>query len=84
MIDCRMWIYWKEGGPTSSIVKFMNRTYPSDWTYPDFAPQFRAEFYGKTFFFFPHLLILKIQIDPNEWADIFQAAGARFVFDLYF
>jgi len=25
----------------------MNKTYPPDWTYADFAAQFRAEFYGR-------------------------------------
>jgi alpha-L-fucosidase len=40
----------------------MNATYPPDWTYADFAAQFRAEFY-----------------DPNEWADIFAASGAKYV-----
>ena len=25
----------------------MNQTYPPDWTYADFAAEFRAEFYSK-------------------------------------
>jgi hypothetical protein len=42
----RMWWNWKGNKPDPYIVDFMNRTYPSDWTYADFAKQFRAEFYG--------------------------------------
>ena len=42
----RMWYFWKGPTPDASIVAFMNRTYPPDWTYADFAAQFRAEFYG--------------------------------------
>ena len=43
----RMWWYWKGSNPSPSLVKFMNQYYPPDWTYADFAAQFRAEFYGK-------------------------------------
>jgi alpha-L-fucosidase len=42
----RMWWRWKGDKPDPKIVDFMNKTYPSDWTYADFASQFRAEFYG--------------------------------------
>lgn len=42
----RMWYFWKGPTPAESIVAFMNKTYPPDWTYADFAAQFRAEFYG--------------------------------------
>ena len=41
-----MWWNWKGSKPDPYIVDFMNRTYPPDWTYADFATQFRAEFYG--------------------------------------
>ncbi|CAF1971863.1 unnamed protein product [Rotaria magnacalcarata] len=54
------WWDWKGSSPSPAAVAFMNKTYPSDWTYADFASQFRAEFYN-----------------PNEWADIFAASGAK-------
>ncbi|CAF1577507.1 unnamed protein product, partial [Adineta steineri] len=41
-----MWWDWKGDNPTSDVVSFMNKTYPADWTYADFAEQFRAEFYN--------------------------------------
>ncbi|CAF1606801.1 unnamed protein product [Rotaria magnacalcarata] len=56
------WWDWKGSSPSPAAVAFMNKTYPSDWTYADFASQFRAEFYN-----------------PNEWADIFAASGAKYV-----
>ena len=40
--------------------EFMEKNYPPNFTYQDFAAQFTAEFY-----------------DPNEWADIFKASGAK-------
>jgi alpha-L-fucosidase len=43
----RMWWDWKGTNPSQQVVAFMNRTYPPDWTYADFAAEFRAEFYGK-------------------------------------
>ena len=33
-----------------------------DFTYGDFAKQFKAEFF-----------------DPNQWADIFNASGAKYI-----
>ncbi|XP_069112896.1 alpha-L-fucosidase-like [Argopecten irradians] len=39
-----MWYAWK-GFKTPAIVKFMSENYPPDFTYPDFAAQFTAEFY---------------------------------------
>ncbi len=42
----RMWWAWKGNNPDASVVAFMNKTYPPDWTYADFAAQFRAEFFG--------------------------------------
>ncbi len=41
-----MWHSWKGPNPRADVVAFMNKTYPPDWTYADFAAQFRAEFYG--------------------------------------
>jgi alpha-L-fucosidase len=42
----RLWWQWKGDQPSAKVVAFMNKTYPSDWTYADFANQFRAELYG--------------------------------------
>ncbi|CAM4903004.1 unnamed protein product [Rotaria socialis] len=42
------WWDWKGSNPSPAAVAFMNRTYPPDWTYADFASQFRAEFYNPT------------------------------------
>ena len=52
------WNYWKSGVP--KYVDFMKKNYPPDFTYGDFASEFKAEFY-----------------DPDKWADLFKAAGAR-------
>ena len=41
-----MWYRWKGPQPSSKVVDFMNKYYPADWTYADFAAQFRAELYG--------------------------------------
>ena len=39
------WEEWKtEKMP--SVVEFMKKNYPPDFTYADFAPQFKAEFYN--------------------------------------
>ena len=54
------WWYWQGDSPHPDVVKFMKDNYPPDFTYPDFASQFQAEFY-----------------DPNKWADLFQASGAK-------
>lgn len=45
-IYIRFWYRWKGPTPQADVVAFMNKTYPSDWTYADFANQFRAELYG--------------------------------------
>ncbi len=42
----RMWWAWKGTNPNPGTVAFMNKFYPDDWTYADFAAQFRAELYG--------------------------------------
>ena len=39
------WWFWK-GQPQSYIVEFMKKYYPPNWTYADFAKDFRAEFYN--------------------------------------
>jgi alpha-L-fucosidase len=76
----RMWWRWKGDDPFPKVVAFMNRTYPSDWTYADFAAQFRAEFYGNYRSLFTYV-VSKTHFfsDPNEWADIFAASGAKYV-----
>jgi alpha-L-fucosidase len=38
------WWFWK-GQPQSDIVSFMKKFYPPNFTYGDFAKEFRAEFY---------------------------------------
>ena len=52
------WEIWKEKEP--DVVQFMKDNYKPDFTYPDFAKDFTAEFYN-----------------PDQWADIFNASGAR-------
>ncbi|TFH55324.1 MAG: hypothetical protein E4G90_11985, partial [Gemmatimonadales bacterium] len=43
-------------------TRFMRENFGEDFTYPDFAPLFRAELF-----------------DPDQWADLFLRAGARYV-----
>ena len=38
------WYYWKMD-PSPSVVSFMERNYPPDFTYADFAPMFKAELF---------------------------------------
>ena len=57
-----LWYYWKVT-KNPAYVDFMEQNYPPDFTYADFGPMFRAEFY-----------------DPNQWADIFKASGAKYVY----
>ena len=38
------WYRWK-GAKDPSYIDFMNKNYPPGFTYPDFAPMFKAEFY---------------------------------------
>uniref|UniRef100_A0A665TP08 Alpha-L-fucosidase n=1 Tax=Echeneis naucrates TaxID=173247 RepID=A0A665TP08_ECHNA len=59
------WFWWHWQGqkpPDSRCVKYMADNYPAGFTYQEFAPQFRAQFF-----------------DPEEWADIFRASGAKYV-----
>jgi alpha-L-fucosidase len=79
-----MWYEWKGPKPNPQVVAFMNKTYPSDWTYADFAAQFRAELYGKYGSFFSYFRWKNhFVLDPNEWADIFAASGAKYVRLIY-
>jgi len=39
------WWYWK-GAHDQDTVEFMEKNYPPDFTYADFAPQFKAEFFN--------------------------------------
>ena len=56
----------------------MNRTYPSDWTYADFGHQFRAELYGRlTSPTDSGGDCSSLALDPNQWADLFAASGAK-------
>jgi alpha-L-fucosidase len=76
-----MWWDWKGTNPNPATVAFMNKFYPADWTYADFAAEFRAELYGK-FTRIKYCFLLShchLILDPNEWADIFAASGAKYV-----
>jgi len=76
-----MWWYWKGDNPDPSVVAFMNKNYPSDWTYADFASEFHAELYSEYKFLYLFLAIDNyiLLLDPNDWADIFAASGAKYV-----
>uniref|UniRef100_A0A4W5QKP6 Alpha-L-fucosidase n=1 Tax=Hucho hucho TaxID=62062 RepID=A0A4W5QKP6_9TELE len=59
------WFWWHWQGqnpPDQKCVLYMLENYPPGFSYPDFAPQFHAQFF-----------------DPDDWADIFQASGAKYV-----
>jgi alpha-L-fucosidase len=57
------WFWWNwQGAKSPPYIEFMEKNYPPGFTYPDFAPMFKAELY-----------------DPDEWADLFKAAGAKYV-----
>jgi hypothetical protein len=43
----RMWWNWQGTDPSPTVVAYMNKYYPPDWTYGNFGPQFRAELYGE-------------------------------------
>ena len=62
------WFWWMwQGDPDPAIVEFMKKNYPPDFTYADFAPQFKAEFFN-----------------PDQWVDLFKAAGAKYGFSVLF
>ncbi|KAK0131714.1 Tissue alpha-L-fucosidase [Merluccius polli] len=57
------WFWWHWRGQLDpKCMKFMADNYPPGFSYPEFAPQFRAPFF-----------------DPEHWADIFEASGAKYV-----
>jgi alpha-L-fucosidase len=74
-----MWYRWQGPIKNPSVHAFMEKFYPPDWTYADFAAQFRAELYGKRTSFFSFFFVSKnsLLLDPNEWADLFAASGAK-------
>lgn len=43
------WFWWDwQGAKYNDTVEFMQENYPPDFSYPDFAKQFTAEFYNAT------------------------------------
>ena len=55
------WFWWDwKGAKNKHYIDYMEKNYRPGFSYADFAPMFKAEFF-----------------DPNQWADIFQASGAR-------
>jgi hypothetical protein len=54
-----MWYRWQGPIRNPSVAAFMEKFYPPDWTYADFAAQFRAELYGKHRSFFSFFSIKK-------------------------
>jgi len=68
------WYNWKvsPNGPDNAddykyTADFMKKNYPPGFTYADFAPQFKAEFFN-----------------PDQWVDIFKAAGAKYGLTIIF
>lgn len=39
------WWDWQGDKPTPDVVEFMNKNYPPNFQYGDFAPEFKAEFF---------------------------------------
>jgi len=76
-----MWYRWKGPIRNPSVAAFMEKFYPPDWTYADFAAEFRAELFGIHRSFFSYFFVSKnyLLVDPNEWADLFAASGAKYV-----
>jgi len=76
-----MWWHWQGNDPDPKLVDFMKKNYPSDWTYADFASHFRAELFSENKFLYFVLTIDNyfLLLDPNDWADIFAASGAKYV-----
>ncbi|KAM6959428.1 tissue alpha-L-fucosidase-like isoform 2-T2 [Aplochiton taeniatus] len=56
------WWHWQGQPPDPRYVRYMTDNYPPGYSYPEFAPQFHAQFF-----------------DPEQWADIFEASGAKYV-----
>lgn len=58
---CEAWFWWYWKGQSSPVyTRFVKENYGPGFSYADFAPLFKAEFYN-----------------AYEWAEIFQASGAR-------
>ncbi|CAL1547374.1 unnamed protein product [Lymnaea stagnalis] len=58
------WYHWQGPKQWPSILNFMDKNYPPGWTYADFAEQFDT----------PAGIY-----NPDHWAEIFNASGARYV-----
>lgn len=56
------WFNWKTK-KDPNLVQFMEKNYPPNFQYEDFAPMLKADLF-----------------DPDEWADIIEASGAKCVF----
>ncbi|GFT63873.1 alpha-L-fucosidase [Nephila pilipes] len=56
------WFWSNWAGKGAAYVDFMEKNFKPGFSYPEFGPQFTAEFY-----------------DPEKWAEIFQASGAKYV-----
>jgi len=68
------WHNWKvirADGKNAALYEntgeFMKKNYPPGFTYADFAPQFKAEFFN-----------------PDQWVDVFKAAGAKYGLSMLF
>lgn len=46
---CRFWYRWKGPSPNPDVVAYMEKNYPADWTYADFANQFRADLFSRCY-----------------------------------
>jgi alpha-L-fucosidase len=55
------WYSW-QASHSEAVVEYMKKNYPPGFTYADFGPMFKAEFFN-----------------PDQWADIFKAAGAKYI-----
>ncbi|XP_030645369.1 alpha-L-fucosidase 1, tandem duplicate 2 [Chanos chanos] len=57
------WFWWHwQGERNPFYVWYMMKNYPPGFTYADFSPLLRGQFF-----------------DPQEWAEIFEASGAKYV-----
>jgi hypothetical protein len=43
----RFWWEWKGYLPKQNVLEFMKKNYPADWSYVNFAPELRAELFGR-------------------------------------
>ncbi|GFR67301.1 alpha-L-fucosidase-like [Elysia marginata] len=58
------WYHWQGPQPFASVVNFMKDNYKPDFTYADFAKDFSVQ---------------EGIFNPNRWAEIFNASGARYI-----